>query len=374
MTRIYLIRHAEAEGNLYRRIQGHYNSLVTERGRRQIEDLKKRFESTHIDAVYSSDLIRTQVTASAIFKPKNLPLITDPQLREVNMGVWEDTTWADAELNTPEQYYNFNNAPDKWQVEGSENVHDLQRRITDAILGIAAKHDGQTVAVFSHGSAIRTFLCGVLGISHDQAHKVPHCDNTAVALLNVENGLISPEYYGDNSHLSPDNSTFAHQNWWKDSTKYDSTNMRYVRLDMQQDAEKYLNCRRETWTTVHGSMDGFSEDCVAAAQKSEVWLGVIGDKTAGLVELDVSRGEAESVGYIEFCYMSPDYRRTGIGVQLIGKAVSVFRPLGRDTLRLRVEKANAAAVSFYEKYGFNTLSDEGGILTMEKDIKVRVVC
>mgnify|MGYP000788017543 CR=1 FL=1 len=29
MTNIYLIRHAEAEGNLYRRIQGHWNGLVT---------------------------------------------------------------------------------------------------------------------------------------------------------------------------------------------------------------------------------------------------------------------------------------------------------------------------------------------------------
>ena len=29
MTTIYLIRHAEAEGNLYRRIHGWYDSLIT---------------------------------------------------------------------------------------------------------------------------------------------------------------------------------------------------------------------------------------------------------------------------------------------------------------------------------------------------------
>ena len=32
MTTIYLIRHAEAEGNLYRRIHGWYDSLITENG------------------------------------------------------------------------------------------------------------------------------------------------------------------------------------------------------------------------------------------------------------------------------------------------------------------------------------------------------
>ena len=28
MTKIYLIRHAEAEGNLYRRIQGHWDGSI----------------------------------------------------------------------------------------------------------------------------------------------------------------------------------------------------------------------------------------------------------------------------------------------------------------------------------------------------------
>ena len=40
MTTLYLIRHAEAEGNLYRRIHGQYNSLITDNGYRQIQALK----------------------------------------------------------------------------------------------------------------------------------------------------------------------------------------------------------------------------------------------------------------------------------------------------------------------------------------------
>ena len=53
MTQIYLVRHAEAEGNLYRRIHGHYDSLITDLGYRQIAALAHRFESIHVDAVYS---------------------------------------------------------------------------------------------------------------------------------------------------------------------------------------------------------------------------------------------------------------------------------------------------------------------------------
>ena len=83
MTTLYLIRHAEAEGNAYRRIDGWYNSLITPNGLLQIEALRRRFEPIQIDACYASDLYRTCKTASAVYAPKNLPLHTDPRLREV---------------------------------------------------------------------------------------------------------------------------------------------------------------------------------------------------------------------------------------------------------------------------------------------------
>ena len=50
MTTLYLIRHAEAEGNLYRRIHGWYDALVTPNGLRQIEALEGRFAGVPVDA------------------------------------------------------------------------------------------------------------------------------------------------------------------------------------------------------------------------------------------------------------------------------------------------------------------------------------
>ena len=53
MTTIYLIRHAEAEGNVFRRIHGQYDSCVTPNGRRQIAALAQRFAGIPVDAVYA---------------------------------------------------------------------------------------------------------------------------------------------------------------------------------------------------------------------------------------------------------------------------------------------------------------------------------
>ena len=62
MTKIYLIRHAEAEGNLYRRIQGHWDGSITALGLQQIDALAQRFRHEHIDALYCSNLSRARVT------------------------------------------------------------------------------------------------------------------------------------------------------------------------------------------------------------------------------------------------------------------------------------------------------------------------
>ena len=66
MTTVYLIRHAEAEGNLYRIAHGQYDGLITDRGYQQLRVLKKRFDDVPIDAVYSSDLFRARTTARAM--------------------------------------------------------------------------------------------------------------------------------------------------------------------------------------------------------------------------------------------------------------------------------------------------------------------
>ena len=60
MTTIYLIRHAEAEGNVYRRCHGQYDSLLTERAYQQLPYLAQRFEDVPLD--YAARTIRLSPT------------------------------------------------------------------------------------------------------------------------------------------------------------------------------------------------------------------------------------------------------------------------------------------------------------------------
>lgn len=125
MTTIYLIRHAEAEGNLYRRIHGWYDALVTENGWKQIQALETRFAGVHVDAVWSSDLYRTCATARAVYVPKGLELHTDPDLREINMGRWEDRTWGEVRQTEGERLLQFNHSDPAWVAPGGESLGDV---------------------------------------------------------------------------------------------------------------------------------------------------------------------------------------------------------------------------------------------------------
>ena len=111
MTKIYLVRHAEAEGNVYRRIHGQYDSRITPNGLRQVEALRTRFQDIPIDACYASDLNRTCVTARSVYLPKGLELRRDRRFREVNLGRWEDIPFGWLERFEPERMTQFNKEP-----------------------------------------------------------------------------------------------------------------------------------------------------------------------------------------------------------------------------------------------------------------------
>ena len=375
MTTVYLIRHAEAEGNLYRRVHGWYDSLITDNGSRQIADLRGRFADVPIDAVYSSDLFRTMTTATAIYPSHGLELHTDPDLREIGGGVWEDRTWGELERTDTTRLIYFNHSSAQFQVEGGEGFAQVQTRMLRAVRTIAARHPGQTVALFSHGTAIRCLQAAVRGLGPDEMDGLGHSDNTAVTCLEVEGEKIAIRFENDNSHLPEEISTLARQAWWKrGSGKSADANLWFRPLDLDTEAELYLAAREDAWRVVCGPDVPWERErflanarrCWEQAPQKAIMCAMQGDKMVGLIQMDLERESEAGVGYIPFLYMAPDYRQQGLGVQLIGQAVSTFRPLGRTKLGLSCAPDNAPAQRFYQKYGFvKTGETEGARQTLD---------
>ncbi len=353
MPTIYLIRHGEAEGNLFKRVHGQFDSPVTALGREQISCLQQRFADIAVDAVYSSDLQRAQQTAQAIYLPKMLPLHTLPALREVSFGAWEDVPFGAILQQYPGGMQRFATGDPDCCAPGGERLGDVALRMRGALERIAAAHPNETVAVVTHGTAIRQALTLIMG----GGTYLPEGRNTSVSCLEAENGVLTVKWYNDISHLSP---------------ALEQRSVRPVRQSLKNpplfwfrswdsvcERDYYLACRSEGWLSSHGTMEHFDAqrflDAVlthSAYNPDAVRVVMRGDTRAGILELDDETGSADGAGAIAFYYVDAQNRRNGIGVQLLGEAISHYRALGRSVLRLRCAPENHSAYRFYTRNGF----------------------
>ena len=357
MTTIYLIRHAEAEGNLYRIAQGQKNSNLTDRGWRQIRALEKRFEDIHVDAVYSSDLYRTCATASAIYKPKGLPLHRVPALREINVGGWEQRTWGDIYRQDPEQMAYFSRQFTKWHIEGAETAQQVLDRVLGAVRAIAAENEGRTVAVLSHGYAIRVLLAHLQGYSMEEAGQTPHGDNTAVSMLEAEDGTLRVVFRDDNSHLQTPE-FLAGEKVRKRANALEP-GLWFRPLELEEQADWFAELVSSVWRDAR-PFD--RERLLADAERRTTLTGYLGEDPVGLVQV------GPEPGWISLACIREDCRKRGFGVQLIGQAVLLARQAGGEKLTVLLGQ-NSGARDFFTDYGFapaGTLED--GRTVFEKNI------
>ncbi len=368
MTTIYLIRHGHAEGNYYRRCHSWHNGLLTHRGRAQLQLLERRFDGVHIDVVYSSDLYRAMSTAGAIYRPRNLPLRVDPDLREIGAGVWEDVPWGQLLHDHRDSLATFLRCDPDWHIEGSERFAQVRARIQRAVQRIAAAHPNQTVAAVSHGCAIKTGLSAWLGMGVEDIGQIPLPDNTAVAKLEVEGGQVKVVYYNDNSHLG--SLAVPAQAPGRDYalSGVEANGLRYAPLPLPQREARYLSAREDGWQADLGSLSGFDGPALAsqAAQAARqdpdsVLLALLGDTPVGILQMDWQRDAGQGAGWISFLYMFPEFRKKGLSVQLLGQAICGGRAMGRQYLRVCCPPGSQVARSFFFAHGF-TAKDGSDIL------------
>ena len=357
MTEIYLIRHAQAEGNRFRIMQGHWDGGVTEDGRQQIKALEERLRELKFDAVYASDLYRTCLTAGAVYKPRGLRLHTDPKLREINIGPWEQKFFGNLLHDEPDLARRFVEDPETWALPGAESFQQVTERACAALESIARRHEGQRVAVVSHGVTIRCLLCRITGISLRDRAAMPIVRNTAVTVLRWDGERFSLALFNDDSHLG----AMPRHSW------SGSVTLRHEALIPRRDREEYCACYRDAWLAAHGDLRGFAPEpywqaaCAHLRQNSQSVLRLLdGETPVGLVDLDPRRSAGEGCGWLSLLYLRPEYRGKGFGIQALGRAVVAFRQAGRQGLRLVVAEENETARAFYEREGFRQIGLEEG--------------
>lgn len=327
MTHIYLIRHCESEGNACRRTQAHVESIVTAKGYRQNEMLRRRFIAVPIDAIYSSDSYRSIMTVKPIADERGLTVRVRLMLREVTTGVWEDMAWGDIIRQYPKEHYNWQNTPWNMITPGGSTFQQVSDRLICGLRRIAQEVGDGTALAVSHSCSIKAALCTILGKPMTEVLDLGHGDNTSVSLLHVDQaGNISVEFMNDSSHLP------AHlQRAWTGMAG-SAINMGFDPVQTDTDFAKLVDFARMDYIERSGSSGGFDgaayegeARALLARHPKFIALALLGGRHVGFVRIGEDPNLPGDCGLLERHYILPELRGKGFSCQMFGYAACVIR-------------------------------------------------
>lgn len=163
MTRLYLIRHGQVEGFEERRYNGHSDVALTDLGIEQYHLLKDRLADSHISACYSSDLTRCRVGADIICEQFGVQPVHRPELRELNIGIWESLTWQEIQSCWSDEWQARLNDLLNYRVPEGENLLDVDARAMPVVREMLERHRGQELLLVGHGGLNRIILLNAIG-------------------------------------------------------------------------------------------------------------------------------------------------------------------------------------------------------------------
>ena len=190
-TTILLVRHGQSEGNVLGLFTGHSGYPLSKLGHAQAAKTAEYIRANYqVDAVYSSDLPRAFQTAEHTAKVFGLPVITNPGLREINAGDWENQLFVDLPGLYPDSFplwkTDFLNA----YCVGGETVRQVGERGSKALYEIANANPGKCIVVASHASTIRSSLWRIAGAPESEMQNFLYSANCGVSELAFVDGKL----------------------------------------------------------------------------------------------------------------------------------------------------------------------------------------
>lgn len=153
-TTIDLIRHGEPVGG--RRYRGQTDDPLSEKGWAQMRAAVG--DARPWEVIVSSTLSRCLAFARELSARHQLPLETDPRLREIGFGTWEGRAPEELTATDPLLIERFCEDPVANCPEGAEALADFAARVGAAWNEVVTRHAGRHVLIVAHAGVIRTVV------------------------------------------------------------------------------------------------------------------------------------------------------------------------------------------------------------------------
>jgi broad specificity phosphatase PhoE len=132
--------------------------------------------------IVSSDLIRSVRTADVLTAAGHRRLPHEPDLREINFGVWDGMRWDAIAARDPQLSRDFWEKPGDVVAPEGESWNQTMARVSAVVDRINTVHTGAHIIAVAHFGVILTQVQRALGVSAyaAMAHKI---DNISVTTI-----------------------------------------------------------------------------------------------------------------------------------------------------------------------------------------------
>ncbi|TFG46150.1 MAG: histidine phosphatase family protein [Dehalococcoidia bacterium] len=198
--RLILVRHGETDTDNPGKCHGATDIDLSAEGYRQAKTLRQRFAGEHLDAIYSSTLIRGIRTAEAIASEHDIEIIRCPEVNEVDFGLIECITFEEACELYPEVTELWRQNSTELCFPEGEKFVDFQKRSVQFLERLKNHKDDETVMLVGHGGPFRLMLCHLLDLPMRHYWQFIFA-RASVSIVNIYSHGAILERLNDVSHL-----------------------------------------------------------------------------------------------------------------------------------------------------------------------------
>ena len=170
MTRVILVRHGQSQANADGVLAGRLESPLTAIGRDQALDVGRRLADLPLARAVVSPVLRTRQTADLALHARDVPIVVDDGVSEVDYGDWTGKGLAD--LATEPLWAQVQRHPAGVTFPNGESMAAMSARAVAAVRGHAAEVQDAALLVISHGDLIKAILADALGLHLDAFQRI----------------------------------------------------------------------------------------------------------------------------------------------------------------------------------------------------------
>jgi 2,3-bisphosphoglycerate-dependent phosphoglycerate mutase len=157
-TDLYLVRHGQTATNRARLIQGWNSEPLNARGRWQAERTGARLAAAGLAALYASPFHRARETAEIIGRAAGLDVTVVDDLREMDTGAVSGLHGAQFIVRYPRLWWAWLRDDAQLAFPGGDTLALFYERARQAVDNLVVQHQGQSIAVVSHGGVVSGYL------------------------------------------------------------------------------------------------------------------------------------------------------------------------------------------------------------------------